>query len=155
MTPPGFGDCCLSFEKETGGNRGDCPLVEHSKNLTPETVRELARLAKDATPGRWYRPDGSYGVLIERGGAERSVVWDEEAAVEDMAYIAAASPDVISALAADWLRLWFAAAAVWDSVPASYDPNDARVRRHAQALNALHVALTGAASDEAQAEGGA
>lgn len=51
-------------------------------------------------------------------------------------------PAIIAALE-DRKRLREAAQEVWDSVPASYEPDDPMVKRHAAALIALGAALEG------------
>ena len=60
-------------------------------------------------------------------GSERARIFDQ-------------LPAIIAALE-DRERLRAAAQEVWDSVPASYEPADAMVRRHAEALIALGTAL--------------
>ncbi len=111
------------------------------------TLDELLALAEATTPGPWVtlpwpqRP----AVYVYKGENRRrwSVISAGTLYRRDAAYIAAANPATIAALvkrakAAE--AVVEAARLVWQTVPATFEPED--MAPHAAALNAMRDALT-------------
>lgn len=74
--------------------------------MTPEKLNELYALAKEATPGPWYSDDANHYDPEKPDNSDVSI-WSDEGfhsnisfdnTLHNAQYIAAASPDVVTAL---------------------------------------------------------